>query len=258
MTEVWEGLRRERGLVRYGVLMFALLLIAAVLWAVDERVVREVNVWAKPMKFMAAGGLMALTTAVFLAGLPAHARAQRSVQLMVWVMVLTSAFEVGYITLQGALGNGSHYNVSHPLLAVMFGLMATAAVGLTATQGYLAWVVKQHGLTWGQPVFVQSVVWGLALTFVLATVSGFVLGGLQPPPGQGLPLVGWHLSGGDARPAHFLGVHANQLLPLLGLALMRLRGWQPRLTMGLLYAGVALYVLAWTWLTASALAGRVA
>jgi len=258
MTEVWASLRRERGLVRYGVLMFALLVIAAGLWAVDGRVVREVNVWAKPMKFMAATACLALTTAVFLAGLPAHARAQRSVQLMVWVLVLTSAFEVGYITLQGALGNASHYNVSHPLLAVMFGLMALAAVGLTATQGYLAWVVMKNGLTWGQPVFVQSVVWGLALTFVLATVSGFVLGGLQPPPGQGLPLVGWHLSGGDARPAHFLGVHANQLLPLLGLALMRLPGWQPRVAMGLLYAGVALYVLAWARLSALALAGRVA
>jgi hypothetical protein len=258
MSVIFGLYRRERLLVRYAALMFALLLATGLLWAVDGRVIRDVNVWAKPMKFMAATGCLALTTAMFLAWLPAHARAQRSVQLMVWVMVLTSAFEVGYITLQGALGNGSHYNVSHPILAVMFGLMALAAVGLTATQGYLAWVVKQHGLTCGQPVFVQSVVWGLALTFVLATVSGFVLGGLQPPPGQGLPLVGWHLSGGDARPAHFLGVHANQLLPLLGLALMRLRGWQPRVTMGLLYAGVTLYVLAWTWLSASALAGRVA
>ena len=250
--------QRERFLMRYAVLMFALLLAAGLLWALDDRVVREVNVWAKPMKFMAATGWLALTTAVFLALLPTNARAQRSVQVMVWVLVLTSAFEVGYITLQGALGNGSHYNVTHPLLAVMFGLMATAAVGLTATQGYLAWVVNKSGLTWGQPVFVQSVVWGLALTFVLATVSGFVLGGLQPPPGQGLPVVGWHLSGGDARPAHFLGVHANQLLPLLGLALMLVRRLTPRAAMGILYAGVALYVLAWAWLSASALAGRVA
>jgi hypothetical protein len=250
--------QRERFLMRYTVLMFALLLVAGLLWSVDGRLVRAVNVWAKPMKFMAAGGWLALTTAVFLTLLPTHARSQRSVQVMVWVLVLTSAFEVGYITLQGALGNGSHYNVSHPLLAFMFGLMATAAVGLTATQGYLAWVVNKSGLTWGQHVFVQSVVWGLALTFVLATVSGFVLGGLQPPPGQGLSVVGWHLSGGDARPAHFLGVHANQLLPLLGLALMQVRGLTPRAAMGILYAGVALYVLAWAWLSVSALAGRVA
>jgi hypothetical protein len=122
----------------------------------------------------------------------------------------------------------------------------------------LAWVVNKNGLTWGQPVFVQSVVWGLALTFVLATISGFALGGLQPPAGQGLPVVGWHLSGGDVRPAHFLGVHANQLLPLWGLVLMRLSGVQPRVAMVLLYTGVALYVLAWAWLSVSALAGRVA
>jgi hypothetical protein len=258
MSLIVNLFQRERFLMRYTVLMFALLLVAGLLWTVDGRVVREVNVWAKPMKFMAAVGWMALTTAVFLTLLPAHARAQRSVQVMVWVLVLTSAFEVGYITLQGALGNGSHYNVSHPLLALMFGLMATAAVGLTATQGYLAWVVNKNGLTWGQPVFVQSVVWGLALTFVLATISGFALGGLQPPAGQGLPVVGWHLSGGDVRPAHFLGVHANQLLPLWGLVLMRLSGVQPRVAMVLLYTGVALYVLAWAWLSASALAGRVA
>jgi hypothetical protein len=258
MSLIVNLFQRERFLMRYAALMFALLAVAGLLWAGDERLVREVNVWAKPMKFMAATGWLALTTAVFLTMLPPNARAQRSVQVMVWVLVLTSAFEVGYITLQGALGNGSHYNVTHPLLAVMFGLMATAAVGLTATQGYLAWVVNKSGLTWGQPVLVQSVVWGLALTFVLATVSGFVLGGLQPPPGQGLPVVGWHLSGGDARPAHFLGVHANQLLPLLGLALMQVRGLTPRAAMGILYAGVALYVLAWAWLSVSALAGRVA
>jgi len=37
------------------------------------------------------------------------------------------------------------------------------------------------------------VIIGLVLTFVLSTVSGFMLGGNQPPAGQGLPMVGWHL-----------------------------------------------------------------
>ena len=67
----------------------------------------------------------------------------------------------------------------------------------------------------------QTVVIGLVMTFLLATVSGFVLGGQQPPAGVGLPIVGWHLGGADARPAHFLGVHAQQLLPLAGLPLQQ-------------------------------------
>lgn len=248
--------RREHLLMRYSVAMCALLVVAAGLWLLDDRLVRDVNVWVKPMKFMASTCAFAATTAVFLALLPEPARSRRGVQAMVWVLIGTSAFEVGYITWQGAWGQGSHYNVNSPVLAMMFGLMAAAAVGLTATQAYLAWVVKQSGLTWGSPVFVQSVVAGLVLTFVLATVSGFMLGGLQPPAGQGWPIVGWHMAGGDARPAHFLGVHAHQILPMLGLALMQMQGrWlAPMAAQRLLYGGVVVYVLAWAWLSAIALA----
>lgn len=246
-----DRLRQERLLMGYTALMLACLLIAALFWATDERLVRDVNVWAKPMKFMASTALLSLTTAIFLSLLPEPARRQRALQVMVGVLILTSAFEVGYITLQGALGAGSHYNVTSPLLAVMFGIMAIAAVALTATQGYLAWVVLKHGLTWGGKLLTQSVVAGLALTFVLATLSGFMLGGLQPPAGQGLPLVGWHLSGGDVRPAHFLGVHANQIIPLAGLALVYLqKKWlNHSVAMGTLYVGVMAYVLIWVWLS---------
>jgi hypothetical protein len=100
--------------------------------------------------------------------------------------------------------------------------MAVAAVMLTATQAVLAWLMARHSTTRGT-VFTQAVVVGLVLTFVLATVSGFHLGGQQPPAGMGLPIVGWHIGGPDARPAHFLGVHAQQLLPLAGFALQKSR-----------------------------------
>ena len=66
-------------------------------------------------------------------------------------------------------------------------------------------------------MFTQSVSVGLALTFVLAKTSGFMLGGLQPPTGQRIPLVGWHLTDGDIRPAHYLEADAHQRIPLLGL-----------------------------------------
>ena len=164
----------------YTALMSTCLLLTFVFWLVDERVVREVNVWAKPMKFMSSTALLSLTTAIFLVLLPTSVRAARALQNMVWVLILTSALEVGYITWQAAWGNASHYNVTSPFLAVMFGLMAIAAVALTATQAYLAWVVIKHGLTFGGRVFKQSVAAGLALTFVLATASGFMLGSRQP------------------------------------------------------------------------------
>ena len=86
---------------------------------------------------------------------------------------------------------------------------------------------------------------GLALTFLLSTISGGLLGGIQPPSGQGLPIVGWHLDK-DIRPSHFLGVHAQQLIPLGALLAERFLGSYAALGLGL---GSVIYVVAWRYLT---------
>jgi len=99
-------------------------------------------------------------------------------------------------------------------------------------------------------VLTQAVVVGLVLTFLLATFSGFLLGGLQPPAGMGLPIVGWHIGGPDARPAHFLGVHAQQLVPLAGLVLQQGRLLRAALWLTVVALG---YVLLWALLVAQAL-----
>jgi len=60
-----DRLRQERLLMGYTALMLAFLLAAWFLWFADERMVRDVNVWVKPMKFMASTAAFALTTALF-------------------------------------------------------------------------------------------------------------------------------------------------------------------------------------------------
>jgi hypothetical protein len=129
----------------------------------------------------------------------------------------------------------------------MFGVMAIAAVGLTASQAWLAWEIwKEQGGS-DMPVETLGVIIGLVLTFVLSTISGFMLGGNQPPAGQGLPIVGWHMFK-DIRPAHFLGVHAQQLIPLWGLVAANFMG---AFSNAGLLVGSVLYVLLWvvaSWL----------
>jgi hypothetical protein len=79
------------------------------------------------------------------------------------------------------------------------------------------------------------------MTFVLSTVSGFMLGGNQPPAGQGTPIVGWYLYK-DIRPAHFLGVHAQQFIPILGLLAAKFMG---TFSSTGLFLGSMLYSLLW-------------
>ena len=242
----WSALSlASKVLVIYGGLMLAALGITYLISLTDIRTIRDVGVWVKPMKFMAATVLFTWTT-VWLVSI-AHTSVGTT-QTYIWItalLILTSLFEVVYITYQGSQGEASHYNNSDVLHMILFGVMAIAAVGLTATQAWLAWEIWQEQKTMGLSVVTLGVVIGLILTFILSTLSGFLLGGNQPPAGVGLPIVGWHLYR-DIRPSHFLGVHAQQFIPLLGLLVERFAGQYANV--GLL-AGTAAYVSAWMFLT---------
>ncbi len=244
-----ELMSRQALLTMFTAVMLALAIPASVLLLMDDRTWRDVAIWAKPLKFMLSTAAFSATTAGFVGLLPKHVQHSPMVNRLAWTVVITSSFEVGYISLQAALGEGSHHNVGDPLHAALYGLMAVAAVALTATQAVLAGLIWRHSPE-RDTVFVRSVVIGLLLTFVLATASGFMLGGQQPPAGVGLPIVGWHIGQADARPAHFLGVHAHQLIPLAGWLLQRNRVRHAGLWLS---AFAVIYGFAWTVLTLWAL-----
>lgn len=211
----------------------------------DPRTLREVGIWVKPMKFMAATALFVWTT-VWVSELAnsSFTHTHRYLEITA-LIVITSLFEVAYITYQAAQGAPSHYNNSDAWHSFMFALMAIAAVGLTASQGWLAWELWESSAKTQLSVTTWGVITSLTLTFILSTISGFLLGGNQPPAGSGLPMVGWHVYK-DIRPSHFVGVHAQQLIPLLGIVADRLFSTN---SMQVLAASCSLYVILWGYLT---------
>ena len=250
-----ELLDRERRLTMFALLLLGLLAPMALALLVDDRTLRGVDVWVKPMKFAASISLLAMTTAWFVSHLPQAVRAGRAVERIVWILIGAGGFELTYITLQATLGQASHYNVGNAFHGIMYSLMGIGAVLLTATQPMLAWQLYRRPDPARPAAMRQAVLLGLVLTFVLGAGVGALLSGLQPPSaGATLPITGWSLAGGDLRPAHFFGIHAGQLLPLIGFATVRWKARRPTWVVGfatLAYSALFIGLLAW------GLAGRL-
>lgn len=245
----WQSLSwASKFLLAYAFIMIAALSFTYAWSLNDHRFIREVGIWVKPMKFMASTVLFALTTVWVLKVANSSVDQTEVFSWIVALLVATSLFEVVYIGYQASQASASHYNVSDPFHAFMFGVMAIAAVGLTASQLWLAWEIWKEQRGADMSVETMGVVIGLTMTFVLSTISGFMLGGNQPPAGQGLPIVGWHFYK-DIRPAHFLGVHAQQLIPLWGLFAAKFMG---SFSSAVLLLGSLLYIALWgisTWVS---------
>jgi hypothetical protein len=250
LRTLWQ---REPRLVGFALLMLALMLPAAIGLGLDERMLRGVNVWVKPMKFMASVALLALTTAWFAAQLPASVRRGRAFAALVWTLIATGGFEVGYTTLQAARGGESHYKGAGRMHRMIYRLMGVGALLLTATQPWLAWLIWRHGDRSVAPAYRLSVLLGLTLTFVLGAGVGMLLGGMQPPGGAGLPVLGWSRTGGDLRVAHFIGIHAGQVLPVIGFVLAT---WRPRGALRGVWVAASLWAGLWAVTLAQALSGR--
>lgn len=248
----WQALHdRQPTLAVYGAVLLALMLPMALGWAFDPRELRGASVWIKPMKFALSIAVLAWTTAWFVGHLVPAQRDSRAVRRIVALVIASGSFEFVYIALQAALGQGSHYNVGDAFHGAMYTLMGIGAIVLTATQPMLAWQLRRHADPSRPAALRLAVQLGLVLTFALGAGAGMLLGGLQPPDavaGASVPLAGWSLSGGDLRPAHFIGIHAEQVLPLAALVLGARAGRLPTAVVWVLSAAwTALFAVALVW-----------
>lgn len=114
----------------------------------------------------------------------------------------------------------SHFNVSTPVYAGLCSMMALGAVGISLWTGFI-------GLSFFRDDFPDlpvAYLWGIRLgliIFVLFSMQGLAMGARLTHTvggemvGAGLPITNWSRNYGDLRIAHFLGMHALQILPML-------------------------------------------
>lgn len=203
------------------------LIIAVVGLLVDRTVITGAPAWAKPAKFGLSVALYCATLAWLLSLVRGHHRLVRVVAATAGLSLVT---ELLLIDLQVLRGTTSHFNKATVFDAAVFGVMGAlvGAIFLAAVVTAVLLLV-QRGLA---PVLASGIRAGLLVTLLgMAEAilmitnslnhpgSGHTVGG--PDGGPGLPLVGWSTDHGDLRVAHFVGLHALQVLPLLALVLHR-------------------------------------
>ena len=152
------------------------------------------------------------------------------------VIVFTAILELVIIALQAARGIPSHFNATSTLNIALFSTMGIGITAFTVAVGYVTWFAfrqrfEERALGWGIRLGLATMLAGSAIAFLMprptpAQVES-IRTGVAPPMigahavgvpdgGPGLPVTRWSTDGGDLRVPHFIGIHALQLLPLLG------------------------------------------
>lgn len=222
-TLLRELRRRDRLLTTAGWWMVAGLAVAAVLAALDTRLILGINPWIKPMKFLSSIAIFLWTMAWFMP--EAELRHARRISVVRWTIVTAMAGEILLIGLQAARGTTSHFNVATMFDAVVFQTMgALIAANTIAVAAFLFSLPSASAPS--RAGYIRGVRLGLAI-FVAGSLEGFVMTTNMahsvpgPDGGPGLPFVNWSTTSGDLRIAHFIALHALQALPLAGYVLDR-------------------------------------
>lgn len=239
--------RRSPWLTRAAVAHFLLLALLLAIMPFDERQVTGVNIWLKPSKFALSIGVYLLTMAWLLGELR---RPRWLIGAVAAVVLVSMCMEQFLITLQAARETTSHYNAATAFDSIVFSLMGFGVATNSSAAGFTLLLFLLHGE--GQrPAYFWGIRLGLVI-FLLGSVQGFAMiqhgghtvGGSDGGPG--IPILAWSKVAGDLRIAHFVGIHAIQVLPVTGFVLDRLIVSAPvrRLlivAMALGYAGLGLW-----------------
>ncbi len=253
-----EAMRRHPLWMRTAFSFALLMLLCGAFALLDDRTLNGVSVWAKPFKFSLSIAVYFATLAWFVPLLPNGYIESRKGRWLTLVPVACAVFEIAYIVFQASRGQASHFNDTSPFYAVMYAFMGIGAVALVTICLWMGVAILQSRGTATPYAFAVGV--GLVLTFALGGGFGAYLGGQtshwvggSQTDASGSWLMHWSRNGGDLRVAHFFGMHAMQMLPVVA-AFLPART-PHRIALGAVIAAACLYTVGCVYTFVQALHG---
>lgn len=216
MVEFINDLKtRNETLFYYGLICFLSALIFLALTKFSHTQVYNVSAWYKPFKFAFSTFLFAWAMAWYCYYLPSF-----NIHFFNWTVIILLGFEIIYIAIQAGKGQLSHFNLSTPTYALFYSMMALAATLVTLYTAFVGILFFTNDFPDLPNYYLWSIRLGI-LIFVVFSFEGFVMGSRLTHTiggedgGAGIPILNWSTKFGDPRIAHFIGMHALQILPLL-------------------------------------------
>ncbi len=212
---------RNETLFYFGLICFILSLLFLTLAKLTTTQVFGVSAWYKPLKFALSLAIYSWTMGWYCYYLPNF-----NISYFNWTVVILWSFEIVYIALQASKGQLSHYNISTPVYALMYSLMAIAATVVTLYTAYVGILFFSNSFVSLPDYYVWGIRLGI-LIFVVFSFQGFAMGSRLNHSVGALNdnsnwfIIGWSKTVGDLRVAHFIGMHALQVLPILAYYLFK-------------------------------------
>jgi hypothetical protein len=206
-----NALAENPALVTLVTFSLSVLLISLIGLFVDHRSLNGELVWAKPCKFSTSLAIYGATLIWFGRYLTTHKTFFKRISM---ASLLGTMVELSAIITQVIRGTSSHFNTStafdHAIFITIILAIMPVAFSLIAL---FVMLLRERNLP---RTIGLSLQWGVFLT-IIGLIPGVLMLNIHPVASIKLPYLGWSASSGDLRVAHFLGIHALQVLPFTGM-----------------------------------------
>jgi hypothetical protein len=230
LQAIWSG---SRWLTVTGFVMLVDIAVSLAGLALDPTMITGAPAWMKPLKFGISTSLFCFTVAWMLSHL---GRTQRFGAILGGCLAVALTMEIVLIDVQAARHTSSHFNYTTPLDAAIFAAMGLGIVVVFLSTALLlgASFVSQFsdsGLGWAIRLGLLLALLGMGVGPLMTMPTPEQLAAQRvthgrmphmgahtvgaPDGGPGMPVTGWSADHGDLRIAHFLGLHAMQILLLV-------------------------------------------